>query len=158
MCLCGGWGDIFLKYVYYHRVKLIALTMSFALSGCFPWPSGGTPDPVDLGSVATSEIEVFLAGTISEDRFQLVASLRNSDDAALILDSGSSLKFQTLDELGVYQSLDSPEETDPDFTGRMDIPAYSAPATYRLILNRSNGEEVELFNVLLKSFTFFVEY
>lgn len=130
------------------RVNIVALAIPFALSACGPWGIGSEPDPVDLGSVATSEIEVYPYGTIDEesDSFYLVARLLNSDRASLFLDSGSSLEFQTLDDLGMYRSLDINETT-----MTVDTTEYSAPATYRLMLNRSNGEEAELFNFLLKA-------
>lgn len=130
------------------RIKIVALAIPFALSACGPWGIGSEPDPVDLGSVATSEIEVHPYGTIDEesDSFYVVAQLLNSDRASLFLDAGSSLEFQTIDDLGMYRSLDIAETI-----MSVDTTEYSAPATYRLMLNRSNGEEVELFNFLLKA-------
>lgn len=142
-----------LKLIRFQFV-LLALAIPFSLSGCYPWPSGGEdPDPVNLESVATSEIEIYLESAVFEelDRFRLTVLLSDQDDAPLLLDTDSSLDFQILDEVGTYRSLDFPEEGITTFESRFDITAYSAPATYRLMLNRSNGEEVELVNFVLKA-------
>lgn len=135
-------------------IRLVVLAISFALSGCFPWPSGGEdPEPVELESVATSEIRVNSRAAIYEetDNFVLTVSFSNSDQAPLLLDSGSSMDFQILDDQGMYRSLDAIEEYLPESTYRFTIDEYSAPATYQLMLSRSNGEEVELLNFTLKA-------
>ena len=142
------------------KFKAIFAIAAFSaiLSGClFPTSSDDNyepfdPDPVNLEDVSTSNIRARVSTTLfeDEDSMEVVAKLRTSDYAPLLLGLESTLELQVLDDQGVYQSALVTEYESLDAGARFRVPSPLAPVSYRLMLNRSETDVVELFNMELE--------
>lgn len=139
----------------------VITVLSAVLSGClwpFQYDSGDDyepfdPEPVSLDGVQTSDIRLRVNTTLFEDAdsIELLANLSTSEYAPLLLGLESTLELQVLDDQGLYQAAEV-TELEPLVAGaRFRVPSPIVPVSYRLMLNRSNTEVVELFNMELKA-------
>ena len=69
----------------------------------------------------------------------------------MLLGLDSTLELHILDGQGAYQPVEVSEFEALDVGARFRVPSPTVPVSYRLILNRSNMEVVELFNIELKA-------
>lgn len=138
---------------------LVVTALSVFLSGC-PWPlqdsSSGTykpfePEPVSLEDVPTSEIRLSVHTTLNEeeDSVEVVAKLRTSEFAPLLLGADSTLELHVSDGQGFYFPTEVTEYESFEDGARFQVPSPIVPVNFRLLLNRATTEVVELFNIEL---------
>lgn len=143
------------------KALLTVALLSAILSGC-GWPFYSSsdnnseifdPEPVSLDGVQTSDIRlsVYTALFEDEDSIEVLARLRTSEYEPLLLGPDSKLELHVLDEQGAYKAAEVSEFEALDAGARFRVPAPIVPVSYRLMLNRSNTEVVELFNMELKA-------
>lgn len=143
------------------RAVLAVTALSVFLSGC-PWPfqdsSSGyhepfEPEPVSLEDVATSEIRLSVHSTLieEEDSVEVVVNLRTSEYAPLLLGAESTLELHVSDGQGIYYPAEVTGYEYLDAGARFKLPAPIVPIRYRVLLNRSNTEVAELFNIELNA-------
>jgi len=134
--------------------------LSAILSGC-GWPFYSSddnyepfdPEPVSLDSVQTSDIRLSVNTALfeAEDSIEVLANLRTSEYAPLLLGLDATLELHVLTDQGAYQPVELSEYEALDAGARFKVLSPIAPVSYRLLLNRSNMEAIELFNIELKA-------
>jgi hypothetical protein len=111
------------------------------------------PEPVSLDSVQTSDIRLSVNTALfeDEDSLEVLANLRTAEYEPLLLGLDATLELHVLTDQGAYQPVEVSEYEALDAGARFKVPSPIAPVSYRLLLNRSNTEIVELFNFELRA-------
>ncbi len=138
------------------KATIAIAVVSAIISGCLlpfsdDYSEPFDPEPVNLDGVPTSDIRLGVNTVLFEveDSIEVRASLRTSEFEPLLLGLESTLELHVLDAQGVYQPAEVTEYEALVSGARFKMPAPIVPVSYRLILNRSNTEVVELFNLEL---------